>query len=512
MPTSDEVVLAVDLGTSGARAIAFDAVAGVRIGEERSPYETDLPRPGWVEQNADDWVACAFAAVARLVRRLEISSRVVSLAVTGQCPTVVPVDRRGRPLRPALLYSDNRATAEAAFFEERIGGDHIHEVTGHFPAAFNIGPKLLWLARHERETFRRSDLFLQPRDYVVRALTGEVYTDGTHAPATLLFDLKKRAWSLEILEAVGLPASSLPPVLASSTVIGVVARDVSAELGLSDDVRVILGAADSQACALGMGVIHKGPLSEMAGSSTCLNSITHEVVADRRISHYLDATGAALTTETGINASGAAFDWIVRTCYAGSVTSAAAPDYARAEADAERAAASLEGVFAFPGLADGDRDAPGARGAIVGLSRTDSRGTLTRAILEGIAFTIRTQIDILRSAGVNVTELRVSGGAARVGLWNRVKADILGMPVIAVGEDAAARGIAMLAAVGGGLVADFETAVSDWVRLPAPVVPDDDTTLAMQSAYSTFCALQERVRQVGCDPLPPLAAGGRDRS
>lgn len=484
----DAVILAVDIGTSAARAVAFDAASAARLGEERVPYETYLPQPMWAEQDADDWLDCSLAAVRQLIGRLEIADRVVALAVTGQCPTVVPVDRRGRPMRRALLYRDNRAVAEADVFLDRIGGDEMHAVTGHYPAAFNIGPKILWLARHEPEVFRGASLFLQPRDYIVRAFTGELCTDGSHAPATILFDLGTRTWSETILETVGLDPSMLPPVFPSTSAIGTVRPQVARSLGISPGTVVAVGAADSQACAFGMGVVDAGPMSEMAGSSTCLNAVTPAVLAHNGIAHYVHVTDTCLTTETGLNASGSAFAWIVRTIYAGDAPPRPG-DYSRAEADAAAADAALDGVVAVPRIADGDRDAANARGVFTGLSQRHGRGALVRATLEGVAFGIRSQVDDLADAGIAVTELRVSGGAARVALWNRIKSDVLRLPVVAVPEDAAARGTAMLAALAAGLVPDTEAAVSHWVKLAPPVLP----TAAdgrLDAAYTRFRSLQ----------------------
>ncbi|HEY8179191.1 MAG TPA: FGGY family carbohydrate kinase, partial [Candidatus Limnocylindria bacterium] len=310
-----QTLVAVDVGTSGARATAF-TVAGERILEARRGYPTTSAQPGWAEQDPRAWRSAAIGALADLVRRLGSRHRVVAIGLTGQCPSVCLVDARVRPLGPGLIYRDNRATAEAAAVRERFGDAAIHARTGHLPAAFHIGPKLMWLQAHEPETFARASHALQPRDLVAHALTGEIATDGTHAAATLAFDLRRRAWADDLIDAMGLPHDLFPPVLPSSQPVGALQVAVARRIGLDPGLPVILGGADSQACALGAGVIAAGPVSEMAGSSTCLNAAVAEPLTVLAVTHYPHVIPGPYTTETGINTTGAAIAWVADLLYA----------------------------------------------------------------------------------------------------------------------------------------------------------------------------------------------------
>ncbi|MFL5862919.1 MAG: FGGY family carbohydrate kinase, partial [Solirubrobacteraceae bacterium] len=201
---ADAVFLAIDVGTTGARAAAVD-LDGYVCHAARHPYPTVTPRPGWAEQDPRQWLDAALAALADLTAADAVDpSGVQAIGLTGQCPTIAPFGVDGEPLGPGLLYRDNRATAEAEEMRELIGDEALLRRTGHVPTAFHVGPKLMWLRRHEPDTFAAAVRFLQPRDLVAHALTGTAATDETHANSTVLFDLRERAWSAELLGAFDL--------------------------------------------------------------------------------------------------------------------------------------------------------------------------------------------------------------------------------------------------------------------------------------------------------------------
>ncbi|HET7027265.1 MAG TPA: FGGY family carbohydrate kinase [Candidatus Limnocylindrales bacterium] len=481
----DEAIVTLDVGTSGAHAAAFD-VDGRRRIEVRRSYPTMSPRPGWAEQDANAWRTASLSALRALVAEIGGNRRVRAIGLTGQCPSIVVLDSARRPLLPALIYRDNRAVAEAASLRRVLGEARAHERTGHLPAAFHVLPKLAWLRRHERATFDRAALAVQPRDWLALVLTGEARTDGTHAAATLAYDLGRRAWAADLAGAAGIDVALFPPLGGSADVVGTLRPVVAARLGLPAATPVVLGGADSQACALGAGVVAEGPVSEMAGSSTCLNAVVAHVLPTLGVTHYPHVVGSKLTTETGINTSGAAVGWVASLVYAGRTRRATPADFARLDAEAACVPAGSNGVVALAVFGDGERTAPDLRAAFTGLALTDNRAVLARAVLEGVAFAIRSQLELLASAGAPPTELRISGGDTRFATWNRIKADVTGLPVRVVRGDAAAAGVAMLAGIGTGIYTSPDEAIRCCVRFEPSIEPDPDVARRYTDAHAAW--------------------------
>jgi sugar (pentulose or hexulose) kinase len=483
MPRATETLVAIDVGTSGARAAAFD-LAGKRLLEVRRGYPTSSPHVGWAEQDPRAWRSAALSALSGLVRELGAKRPVRAIGLTGQCPSVCLVDAAGAPIGPGLIYRDNRATSEAMAIREQFGDDTIHARTGHLPAAFHVAPKLMWLKAHEKALFRRARRALQPRDLVAHALTGETATDGTHAAATLVFDIRGQKWADDLQEALGLPADLFPPLVPSAAPVGGLAVSVARRVGLPADLPVIIGGADSQACALGTGVISAGPVSEMAGSSTCLNAAVPRVLKVLEVTHFPHVVPGSLTTETGINTTGAAVAWVVDLFYASRGRRPGAAEFARLDREVASVPPGADGVLALPALADGERTDPDLRGALTGLSLRHDRAVIARAVLEGVAHAIRAQLELLTGAGTPVSELRVSGGDSRLATWNRIKADVMGIPVVTVPGDAAVTGVAMLAGLGAGIYHDVDDAIARCVHLSPPIEPDP----ANHAAYDACSA------------------------
>jgi len=482
-----EVLVAIDVGTSGARAAAV-GLDGRRLLEARRSYPTASPRPGWAEQDARLWRSASILALGDLVRQLG-GVRVLGIGLTGQCPSVCLVDARGEPVRPGLIYRDNRARLEADAMRERIGSRELHARTGHLATGFHIAPKLLWLREHEPAAYDRAALVLQPRDLVALALTGEAATDGTHAAATLLYDLLAGDWAPDLVATFGLDPRLLPPIRPSGEVLGGLRGPIARRVGLPEETPVVLGGADSQACALGAGVVAPGPVSEMAGSSTCLNAAVPAPLDVLEVTHYPHVVAGPFTTETGINTTGAAIGWLADLLFGGRRGRAGATDYARLDAETAAAPPGSDGILALAVLGDGERTDPTLRGALTGLSLRHDRATVVRSMLEGVAFAIRAQLDLLTRGGASVTDLRVSGGDARLGTWNRIKADVTGLPVLPIPGDAATTGVAMLAGLGTGVYATPVEAIERCVHPDPPVAPDPSLRGLYDEAFRGHLAL-----------------------
>jgi xylulokinase len=456
------LVAAVDAGTTGARAAAYD-FDGRLVAEVRQRYRIRVPQPGWAEQDARDWANGAVSALGRLADRVAAAGSIRAIGLTGQCPTVVPVDRRVEPLGPGMLYRDNRAVSEAAEMRAAIGDREFHRRTGHVPEAFHVGPKVLWLRRHDPETFHRTRRFLQPRDVVLHRLSGVVATDETHANATLFYDLQGRRWDPELCAAFDIDPGLFPDPLPSWQVAAELPASVAAEVSLQPGIPVVIGAADSQCAAYGAGVTSPGVTSEMAGASSCLNSVVGRPLADVRITHYSFLLPCCYCTELGVNTSGAALDWAVRRL--------GYPDHAALAADAElhvrtiarsrvgRAHPVDAAPLFLPYLGDGERDDPSARGAFLGLSQRHGRPALAFSVIEGIALAVAAVLQVLGEAGSPVGELRVGGGGSRLALAGQLKAELLGLPVLHLDLDSAGLGAAVVAARAAGMSDEGDAAV-----------------------------------------------------
>ncbi len=488
-----ELLAAIDVGTSGARAAIFD-LDGRRLLEARRAYPTTSARVGWAEQDGRAWRSAAVGALADAVRRLVTQGigrpgDIRAIGLTGQCPSVVLVDAQGEPVGPGLIYRDNRASGEAHALRARFGDVAIHRRTGHLPSGFHVVPKLLWLREHEPATFARARTALQPRDLVAATLTGETATDGTHAAATLAYDLRAATWDEAFCAEIGLDPGLFPAIRPSSAVLGGLRPGIARRTGLRVGLPVVLGGADSQACALGAGVVTAGPVSEMAGSSTCLNAVVADPLDVLAVTHYPHVIPGPFTTETGINTTGAAIAWLAGLLYGGRSGRLGNAAFARFDAETAAVPSGSGGVVALAVLADGERTDPDLRGAIAGLSLRHGRAELGRAMLEAVAFAIADQLDLLREGGAVVTELRISGGDTRLGTWNRVKADVLGIPVRTVPGDAAVTGVAMLAGLGAGVYRDPAEAIARCVRPDAAIEPDP-------GAVATYAGVRAAYREL----------------
>jgi xylulokinase len=488
MATPGPLFAAVDVGTTGARASAVD-LEGRVVREARHGYATSTPHPGWAEQDPRDWREASLSALAELTQGLERGSTIEAIGLTGQCPTVAPLDGRGEPVGPGLLYRDNRATAQARLMRERFGEEAMHARTGHLAGAFHVGPKVLWLRECEPDVFAAAECFVQPRDVISYALTGVLATDETHANATVLFDLRKREWASELLEDLSLDRSLFPAVSAPSTAVGEVGGGAAARTGLPAGCPVVIGAADSQCAAYGSGVQAPGPISEMAGASSCLNSVVLEPLRDVRITHYSHVVSGCFCTELGLNTTGAAVQWAVEQLGFEDFTvlgAAAGRVRARLLRGGAGADPRLAAPLFLPYLGDGDRDDVTLRAAFIGISDRHGRDELAYAVLEGVAFGVAETVSILAAAGSPVEELRVAGGLARLPELGALKADVLGAPVLHFERDCAPVGAALLAAGHAGYEAQVDDAQRANRARAARWEPDPLSAQLLRARYEWF--------------------------
>jgi len=462
---SEAVLVGLDVGTSGLKALAV-STSGHVVGRAERPYGMAMPRPGWAEQEPEDWWGAAQGALA------DLGVEPAAIGFSGQMHGLVALDEHGDVLRPAILWNDGRTATECAEIEERVGLERLISLTGNRALTGFTAPKLLWLRHHETETYARIRHILLPKDYVRFRLTGERAIDVADASGTLLLDVADRRWSDEVLDALELPREWLPP-LHESTEIG--------------------AAGDQAASALGVGVDRPGPLSIVLGTSgvvfAALPGFRPDPEARVHIfCHAIPGTWHAM----GVMLSAAgSLGWLRATL--GDVP------YATLLAGAERWQPGVEGLLFQPYLT-GERTPhadPDARGAFTGLTLRHDRGALVRAVLEGVAYGLRDSLELLRELGVDAEVGRVSGGGARSGLWLRIVASVLGVPLERTAVDeGAAFGAALLGGVAAGFFADAHEAVAACVHVGERIDPDPAWQAAYEDGYSRYRELYPTLRRL----------------
>jgi xylulokinase len=473
----DPVLIGVDVGTSSAKAVVL-AAGGALLAVVAREYSVDTPRPGWAEQNPEGWVAAVVAIVREAIKRARIDPAAVrGLGLAGQMHGTVCLDVAGRPLRPAIIWADQRTGAEVAHVTKTVGRKQLAACTGNPLATGFMLPTWLWLRAHEPEVAETTRWLLLPKDYVRYRLTGEIGTEPSDAASTGLFDPAARAWSLPLLAALDLDPHPLPPVYPSAAVAGGLLPAMAAEMWLRSGTPVVFGGSDQALQALGNGVVAPGVLSSTLGTGGQLFASTERPVIDwpgseqpgLRMHSFCHVLPDRWHVETAMLAAGLSLRWLRDQVLDGM------PYAALADA-AAGAPAGSEGLFFLPYLA-GERTPymdPDARGSFIGLTIRHTRAHLVRAVMEGVVLAMRQGLDLMRVLGVPVETVIASGGATQHPLWLQLQADIYDCPIHRTCTlEAAATGAAMLAGIGTGVYADAAAAIARVVRHHEEVVEPD---------------------------------------
>jgi len=468
-------LVGLDVGTTGVKALAISPDGDVLARAEET-YDLSTPQPGWSEQDPEDWWQAAQRALARL------GGETTAIGLSGQMHGLVVLDAADRVLRPAILWNDQRTEAECAEIEERVGLSRLIRLTGNRALTGFTAPKLLWLRRHEPDTYARIAHVLLPKDYVRLRLTGEHAIDVADASGTLLFDVAGRRWSEEMIEALELDASWLPRSLESPEMSGTTAAGIP----------VAAGAGDQAAAALGVGVDRPGPVSVVLGTSGVVFAALPGFAADpeARVHAFCHAVPAGWHAMGVMLSAAESLRWL-----RGALGSR--HEYEELLTAAEKWPPGTEGLTFLPYLT-GERTPhadPHARAAFAGLTLRHDLGALVRAVLEGVAYGLRDSLELLRDLGVDPRAGHASGGGARSALWLRILASVLGLPIRrAATDEGSAFGAALLGGVAAGVFRDVHEAVASCVRLLDPVEPDPRWSAAYEDGYQRFQQLYPALR------------------
>jgi xylulokinase len=488
------MLLGIDVGTGGTRAVLIDRAGAVVASHSTEHAPIHSEHIGWAEQHPEDWWRAAKSAIAGAIAASGNSgSAIEAVGLTGQMHGCVMLDASGSVIRPALIWCDQRTQPQCDWLTETIGYARLIELTAN-PALPNFTlTKLLWVREHDPESFAKIVHVFCPKDYIRYKLTGEFAMDMQEASGTLLLDVAHRRWSEEVAGIAGIPMSWLPPLFEGPEICARISDAGASATGLAAGTPVAAGAGDQGAGAVGMGILKPGSVSATIGTSGVVFASTDKPTMDRlgRLHTFCHAAPGLWHVMGVTNGAGLSLRYFRDTF---------APDasYDDLSAQAAAIAPGSDGLFWTPYLF-GERtphlDAT-ARAAFVGITASTTRAHFVRAVLEGVAFSLKDTFTLFSELGIPVTAIRLGGGGARGPLWRQIQADVYGHPVdLLEAEEGGAFGAALLAGTGIGAWPSVEAACEATIRIAQTIQPK--SAEAMQAAYAEYIKIYPALKDIG---------------
>lgn len=490
-------LIGLDLGTTGAKAIAVETKGGV-LAVNSKQYPLSQPNQGWSEQNADDW----WEAIIEVIKTLLANERVnpegiEGLAMSGQMHGSVFLDDQGEVIRPPILWNDGRTTKQCNEIRKKVGENKMLEYVGNPPLEGFTAPKLLWLRQNEPENHKDLSTLLLPKDFIIFKLTGRRVTDHSDAAGTVLYDVKNRKWSEEVCKALEIDSSILPEVLNSVDVVGKISQEAANLTGLPEEVKIIAGGGDNACSAVGNGVIREGLFMVSLGSSGIVLAHSEEMQVDQgaRI-HSFNHSVPDKWYLMGVTLSaGLSFRWY-KEKFAKTETEVADEIgenvYDLLTEEASLVPPGSEGLIFLPYLS-GERTPhknAKARGTFFGIANSHSKRHFARSVLEGVTFGLRDSLDLIKEMGIHPEQIRVTGGGAKSRLWRQIQADVFDQEIVTTEVDEGpAFGAALLSSVGAGIYKNIEEAVSELVKIETFQSPDPHNVKVYEDLLPIFRSL-----------------------
>ena len=483
--------IGIDVGTSAVKLLLVDEEGKIH-NSASAEYPLFFPQPGWSEQNPADW----WDAVGLCFRELldgQDASLVAGIGVGGQMHGLVALDENDAVIRPAILGNDGRTNEETDWLNTVVGKEKLSQLTANIAFAGFTAPKLLWMKKHEPENFARISRIMLPKDYINYRLTGVHACDYSDASGMLLLDVAHKCWSPEMLEICGLSEAQMPKLFESFAVIGTVKPEVAQALGLPDGVKVVAGAGDNAAAAVGTGTVGDGACNISLGTSGTIFISSEKFGVDPNNALHAFAHADGTYHLMGCMLSAASCnkwfcDDILKT-----------QDYAAEQVEITDEKLGNNRVFFLPYLM-GERSPindTNARGTFIGLSMDTARSDMMQAVLEGVAFAIRDSFEVAKSLGIRIERSRICGGGARSPLWRRIMANVLDLPLdLPQTEEGPGYGGAMLAMVGCGAYPSVQAAAAALVRTTETVFPERELAERYELAYRKFQKIYPAVKDL----------------
>ena len=477
--------LGIDTSTTGSKALVLDE-RGQVLGVASSPHTLQTPRPLWSEQDPQEWWQAVAASIRSVVESTGIDGqRIEAIGLTGQMHGLVLLDGEGNVLRPAILWNDQRTQSQCDEIHARIGKERFIHITGNIALTGFTAPKILWVQENESDIFALAKHVLLPKDYIRYRLTGEYALDKADGAGTVLFDLKSRDWSPEVLDALGIDAAWMPRTFEGPEFTGCVSEEAAAVTGLRPGTPVAAGGGDQAAQAVGVGAVQPGIVGLTVGTSGVVFATTPSpmIEPEGRLHAFCHAV-PGLWHFMGVMLSAAGSLQWYRDALAPNVSF---DDLLR---EAESVPAGSEGLQFLPYLS-GERTPhpdPLARGAFVGLTLRHGRAHMTRAVLEGVSFGLKDGFRLIQTAGLGaITQVRASGGGTKGALWRQILASVLEAELVTVNTtEGAAYGAALLAGVGAGAWTDVASACKACITITQSTRPDDSQVGSYRKAYPVY--------------------------
>lgn len=487
------VCIGIDIGTSGAKALAINP-KGKILAEASAGYPCHHPKPLWSEQDPEDWWQGTIKVVRSVVKDAKLKpADVAAIGLSGQMHGSVFLDKQNKVVRPALLWNDQRTTAECEEIEKLAGGrKQLIKMVANPALTGFTAPKILWLRNKEPKNFARTAKVLLPKDEIRRRLTGEFATEVSDASGTLLLDVAKRQWSKKLLTKLDLDPGLLATCYESEEVTGKLTSDAAKLLGLTTDCVVVGGAGDCAAGAVGNGIVSSGLLATSIGTSgvVFVHSDQPQFDPQGRLHTFCHAVrGKWHMMGVTLNAGGS-LGWFRDALCPGL-------KFEKLTTEANETPPGAEGLQFLPYLS-GERTPhldPHARGALVGLTLKHTRGHVARAILEGVTYSLRDSLAIMQELGVPIKQIRASGGGSKSPFWRQMQADVFGKPVFTmVADEGPAYGVALLAAVGAGHFKNVTEACQATIKTKSETKPNTKCRQVYDKGFPVFQSLYRALK------------------
>ncbi len=496
-------LLGIDLGTSGTKTVLFSA-DGVAVASATVEYPLYQPQNGWAEQSPEDWWNAAVQTTRTVISKSGIDARdIAGIGISGQMHGLVMLDEKGEVLRKSIIWCDGRTGEECRDITQAVGAKRLIEITANPALPSFTASKILWVKKHEPELYARCAHILLPKDYIRYKLTGEYATEVSDASGMQLLDVPKRAWSDEVLKALDIDKALLGKMYESCEVTGTVTDEAAALTGLSAGTPVVGGAGDNAAAAIGTGVVRTGKAFTTIGTSGVIFAHSDEVTIDPagRVHTFCSAVPGAWTVMSCTLAAGLSLQWFRNNFCADEISVASRMEvdpYQLMDAEADKAPIGANRLLYLPYLM-GERSPlldENARGAFIGLSAIHTKRDMLRAIMEGVMYSQRQCLDVLRGMGVVSDEMFACGGGGTSKVWRQMMADIYSVPVTTVqNREGPALGVALLAGVGTGVYASVAEACDKVIRTNPPQQPIAENSSKYEPFYQLYCSLYPALKE-----------------